>query len=127
MVIPSRNAISSADMSEEKDGVGLKKKKRGETYLVLPTQFISLSKPESRMKKRTNIESVAETPGSTLAGEGVGGGEKANEQEDQLEWRKEEKREEAVGLARRMGKTEGAKAMAGQKQGEVEGRRRHIA
>lgn len=27
MVIPSRNAISSADMSEEKDGVGLKKKK----------------------------------------------------------------------------------------------------
>lgn len=68
MVIPSRNAISSADMSEENDGVGFKK--RGETGYVLPTHFISLSKSESRTKKRSNIERVAEAPGSSRAEEG---------------------------------------------------------
>lgn len=74
-------------------------------------------------KKRTTLRVETRLQGPAWLEREV---KKANEQEDQLDWRKKEKRE-AVGLAGRMGKTKGAKGMAGQREGEVEGRRRHIA
>lgn len=83
-------------------------KKRGETRYILPTQFISLSKPERREEATL---SVAETPGSSLGEEG-GGESKGAGGSVSLE-----RRGEAVGLAGRMGKTEGAKGTAGQRQG----------
>lgn len=101
MVIPSRNAISSADMSEEKDGAGFKKKKRDmlrfTTFYFTFTHFISHSKAESKTPKRSNTESVVATPGSSLAGQG---GEESKWAGRSIRLEKKEKREEAVGLAR---------------------------
>lgn len=116
MVIPSRNAISSADVTEEKDGVGLKKEER-HTKFYPHTLFHF---------QESDIENVDSRwlQGSSWPGREV---KKANQQEDQLDWREGEKRAEAVGIARRLGKTKGANGTAGQRQGEVKGRRRHIA
>lgn len=87
MVIPSRNAISSAEMSEEKDGVGLKKEEERHAKFYQHTIF-HFQRHNPKWKEKNNIESGDETPG-WLEREV----KKANEQEDQLDWRKKEKRE----------------------------------
>lgn len=77
-----------------------------------------------KRKEKKNIESGDETPGPSLAGKR---GEESKWAGGSIRLEKKGEKREAVGLAGRMGKTKGAKGMAGQRQGEVEGRRRHIA
>lgn len=50
--------------------MGWGKKEKVERPTLFYPQFISLSKTEYKMKKRSNIESVAETPGTNRAEEG---------------------------------------------------------
>lgn len=91
MVIPSRNAISSADMSEEKDGVGLKKEEERHIKFYQHTIFhFQRHNPKWKEKKRRILRVETRLQGPVWLEREV---KKANEQEDQLDWRKKEKRE----------------------------------
>lgn len=81
MVIPSRKAISSVDKSEEKDGVGLKKEERHTFHFYFQRQ-----NPERRKEVTLSVSTRLQRP-AWLRREV----KKANEQEGQLDWRKEEK------------------------------------
>lgn len=90
MVIPSRNAISSADMSEEKNGVGLKKEEARHTKFYQHTIFHFQRHNPKWKEKKTTLRVETRLQGPAWLEREV---KKANEQEDQLNWReKGEKR-----------------------------------